>query len=316
MTTREFNFDGLIGPTHNYAGLSFGNVASTAHRDLPSSPRAAAIQGLKKMKVVSELGIGQCVLPPLRRPRLEFLRELGFSGTETQIVDKAYRSHPELLAVCFSASNMWTANAATVSPSMDCTDSRVHLTPANLSSTLHRSIEHPSTLVNLSAIFVDQEQFTIHEPLPSQPALADEGAANHTRLCATHADRGLEFFVYGADTMNHGAPAPKKFPARQTRLASQAIARRHGVSETRALFAQQNPAAIDAGVFHNDVISVGNQNVLLCHELAFVHQSQQIELIRKVFEEEFGSALFIIEFSETESVSKILFQVTCSTVNY
>ena len=24
----EVNFDGLVGPTHNYAGLSYGNVAS------------------------------------------------------------------------------------------------------------------------------------------------------------------------------------------------------------------------------------------------------------------------------------------------
>ena len=36
------------------------------------------------------------------------------------------------------------------------------------------------------------------------------------------------------------------------------------------MFAQQTPAAIDAGVFHNDVIAVGEGPVLFCHEHAFV----------------------------------------------
>ncbi len=298
--TREFNFDGLIGPTHNYAGLSYGNVASTTHRNQPSHPRAAAIQGLEKMKHVSDLGIGQCVLPPLRRPRLEFLRELGFTGSDAQVIDQAYRSRPELLVVCFSASNMWTANAATVSPSADCGEGRLHLTPANLSSTLHRSIEHASTTRNLRAIFGSEEHFVVHDPLASLPALADEGAANHTRLCADHGGAGLEVFVYGADWMSHDSAAPKKFPARQTLLASQAIARRHGVSPSRVLFARQNPDAIDAGVFHNDVISVGNQNVLLCHELAMFQQQQQLKRLKLTFEALFDSPLYVIEFSRHE----------------
>ena len=29
MSGYEINFDGLVGPTHHYAGLSFGNEAST-----------------------------------------------------------------------------------------------------------------------------------------------------------------------------------------------------------------------------------------------------------------------------------------------
>lgn len=312
MTTREFNFDGLIGPTHNYAGLSFGNVASATHQNQPSNPRAAAIQGLEKMRYVADLGIGQCVLPPLRRPRFEFLRELGFTGSNKQLISKAYRCKPELLAICFSASSMWTANAATVSPSADCSDGRLHLTPANLSSTLHRSIEFPSTTRTLRAIFAAEEHFVIHDSLPAQPAFADEGAANHTRFCETHAGNGLEFFVYGADTTNLGSVAPKKFPARQTLLASEAIARRHAVGPATPVFAQQNPDAIDAGVFHNDVISVGNQNVLLCHELAFVEQQIQLDLLQQAFEETFDSPMYAIEFSNNEidlqdAVSSYLF---------
>ena len=194
MAALEFNFDGLIGPTHNYAGLSYGNLASTSHQSQPSNPRAAALQGLNKMKFLADLGIGQCVLPPLRRPRFEFLRNLGFTGTDKQLIDKAYRANPALLASCYSASNMWTANAATVSPSADCQDGKLHLTPANLSSTLHRSIEFPSTTRNLRAIFADQEKFVVHTPLPSQDALSDEGAAKHTRICAEQGEAGIEIF--------------------------------------------------------------------------------------------------------------------------
>jgi succinylarginine dihydrolase len=300
LTAREFNFDGLIGPTHNYAGLSYGNVASASHQFQPSRPRAAALQGLEKMKFLADLGLGQCVLPPLRRPRFEFLKQLGFSGTDPQLIDKAYRHDPVLLATCYSASNMWTANAATVSPAADCDDGKLHLTPANLSSTLHRSIEYPSTTRNLRAIFRDTDHFALHPPLPSQPALADEGAANHTRLCVEHGGPGIELFVYGSDNMNQFASAPKKFPARQTLLAGQSIARLHSIKPTRTQFIQQNPLAIDAGVFHNDVISVGNQNVLLCHELAFVDQQQQTESIRKLFEQEFGSPFYLIQFPNSE----------------
>jgi succinylarginine dihydrolase len=312
VNTREYNFDGLIGPTHNFAGLSFGNVASTKHRDMVSSPRAAALQGLEKMKLVSELGIGQGVLPPLRRPRFEFLRELGFTGTDHQLLEKAYAAQPGLLAVCYSASNMWTANAATVSPSADCANGRVNFTPANLSSTLHRSIEFGATTRNLRSIFSNADHFLVHDALPSQSALSDEGAANHTRLCVGHADQALEMFVYGANPADPQCIGPTKFPARQTWLASQAIARKHGLDPERVCCIQQNPAAIDAGVFHNDVIAVGNQNVLLCHEMAFAEQAKVITDLKLLFERQFGMPLHVLEFSLSElamvdAVSSYLF---------
>lgn len=300
MTVREFNFDGLIGPTHNYAGLSYGNVASASHQAEPSRPRSAALQGLEKMKFLAGIGIGQCVLPPLQRPRFEFLREIGFTGTDRQLLDKAWAADPVLLATCYSASSMWTANAATVSPASDCEDGRLHLTTANLSSTLHRSIEHPSTTRLLKELFPDESVFAVHPALPSQPGLSDEGAANHTRLCAEHGGPGLELFVYGADAIRRNGVAPKKYPARQTMLASQSVARLHGLSAHRSLFLQQNPDAIDAGVFHNDVISVGNQDVLLCHELAFCDQAKQLDVVGEAFKREFDSPLNVIEFSSDE----------------
>ena len=39
----EINFDGIIGPSHNYAGLSRGNIASASHAGDVSQPRAAAL---------------------------------------------------------------------------------------------------------------------------------------------------------------------------------------------------------------------------------------------------------------------------------
>lgn len=313
--TREFNFDGLIGPTHNYAGLSYGNMASAKHKLKASSPRKAALQGLAKMKTLADLGIGQAILPPLRRPRFEFLRELGFRGPNEQLLAQCHATDPALLATCYSASNMWTANAATVSPSNDCADGRLHLTTANLSSTLHRSIEHPSTNRLLQFIFSDQQHFAVHPALPSQPGLRDEGAANHTRLCPPNfqnSTAGLEIFVYGANPLDQQSTAPQTFPARQTKLASQSVARLHQLDSDDTFFLQQNPDAIDGGVFHNDVISVGNQNVLLCHEYSFVDQANQLQRIRDRFQSKFQQPLHVIEFSSGElpifqAVSSYLF---------
>ena len=300
---REFNFDGLIGPTHNYAGLSYGNMASAKHKRKASSPQQAALQGLAKMKAMADLGIGQAVLPPLRRPRFEFLRELGFNGSDKELLDQCHAFDPALLATCYSASNMWTANAATVSPSNDCEDGRLHITPANLSSTLHRSIEHPSTGRLLKSIFGVEQHFAVHPALPSQAGLRDEGAANHTRLCPANflnSTAGLEIFVYGANPLDQKSAAPEKFPARQTKLASESIARLHQLDPENTFFLQQNPDAIDAGVFHNDVIAVGNQNVLLCHEFSFVDQANQLRRIRDRFQTNFQQPLHVIEFSGAE----------------
>ena len=53
---REFNFDGLVGPSHNYAGLSFGNVASFSNVKCASNPKQAALQGLAKMRALAARG--------------------------------------------------------------------------------------------------------------------------------------------------------------------------------------------------------------------------------------------------------------------
>ena len=139
---REANFDGLVGPTHNYAGLSWGNVASKSNVSAVSNPKEAALQGLAKMKQLADRGYVQGVLPPHERPHLPTLRALGFSGNDADVLAQVLKKSPDLLAAVSSAAAMWTANAATVSPSADTRDRRVHFTPANLSAKFHRSIEH------------------------------------------------------------------------------------------------------------------------------------------------------------------------------
>ena len=280
---REVNFDGLVGPTHNYAGLAHGNVASMRHGGLASNPREAALQGLAKMKALKDAGYAQGVLPPQQRPDLGALRDLGFSGSNAQVLERAAREAPQLLRAVCSASSMWTANAATVTPSHDAPDGRAHFTPANLQSSFHRFLEPQTTGRVLAAIFRDKARFAHHPALPATPAFADEGAANHTRLAASHGEAGVHLYAYGRQAFGNASDKPrepKRFPARQTLEASQAIARQHGLTATQTVFTQQHPDAIDAGVFHNDVIAVGNGPVLLYHEMAFLDEQGVLDELR------------------------------------
>jgi succinylarginine dihydrolase len=280
-TAREFNFDGLVGPTHNYAGLSFGNVASFNNINSMSNPKEAALQGLAKMRTLASRGFAQALLPPQSRPNFRLLRSLGFTGSDADVIARAYKEAPVILACAYSASPMWTANAATVSPSADTADGRTHFTAANLNSKLHRSYEHKQTARTLRALFKDEKYFAVHDALPPTPAFGDEGAANHTRLCAAHGSPGVELFVYGRVEFDPDAPAPKRFPARQTLEASQAVARLHGLHGQRTVYVQQDPATIDQGVFHNDVIAVGNANVLFYHQQAFVDEGAALASLQQ-----------------------------------
>lgn len=260
----EANADGLIGPTHSYAGLSPGNLAASLNAGQASNPRAAVLQGLDKMKRLADLGLPQFVLPPHERPDIPFLRGLGFTGSEAAVLEKAWKDAPTFAAAACSASAMWAANAATVTPSADSADGRVHCTPANLHTNLHRSLEHAQTKRALNALFPDPERFAVHDALWAVTHLADEGAANHVRLCAEHGSEGVNLLVWGRDAFE---PWDGPYPARQTRQASEAIARRHGASG--AVLAQQSRAAIAGGTFHNDVVCVGALDTLFHHALAF-----------------------------------------------
>jgi succinylarginine dihydrolase len=308
----ELNLDGLVGPTHSYAGLSYGNLASQRNRREVSNPREAALQGLAKMKLLADLGVTQAVLPPQERPDVEALRRLGFSGTDAQVLEKAGREDPALLAACCSASGMWAANAATVSPSADTTDGRVHFTPANLLTQFHRSLEPQTTGNALRAIFRDESCFAHHPPLPAAAPFADEGAANHTRLCADYGQRGVEVFVYGRSAFHQGDPGPRRYPARQTREACAAVARLHRLREADTVLLRQNPDAIDAGAFHNDVVAVGNLDVLLLHAAAFEGAPAAVEQVRRAYSKVSGGELTVVQVSEeqvplTDAVGSYLF---------
>ncbi|NVN65741.1 N-succinylarginine dihydrolase [Pseudomonas putida] len=280
MKSYEVNFDGLVGPTHNYGGLSYGNVASQSNSQQASNPREAARQGLAKMKALADMGFKQGVLAPQERPDVAALRRLGFSGSDAEVIQRAAREAMPLLVASCSASSMWVANAATVSPSADTADGRVHFTAANLNCKYHRSIEHPTTSRVLGAMFNNDRHFAHHGALPAVAQFGDEGAANHTRFCRAYGEPGVEFFVYGRSAFDSRYPAPQKYPARQTLEASQAVARLHGLSDDGVVYAQQNPSVIDQGVFHNDVISVGNGEVLFYHEDAFLETDAVLGQLR------------------------------------
>ena len=262
MTTVEINFDGLIGPTHNYAGLSLGNLASASNAGAIARPRAAALQGLAKMRRLIDLGVAQGFLPPPLRPTTRPLRAAGFDGTDAEVLRAAASDDPQLFRAACSASSMWTANAATVIAAPDSGDGRTHLVTANLASMLHRAVEAQDTFRLLERVFPDREHFQVHAPLPLGAHFGDEGAANHMRLTPAHGEAGLNVFA-------HGKPRGGRFPERQAPRASQAVARLTGLPADRAHFALQSSDAVGAGAFHNDVVAVANETVLLCHPEAF-----------------------------------------------
>lgn len=304
MQVIELNLDGLVGPTHNYAGLSAGNLASTNNALSVSNPQAAALQGLAKMRLLHQLGIKQALFPPHQRPNLHLLHQLGFTGNLAQQLAKTKQTAPGLLSASYSASSMWAANAATVSASLDTADNRVHFTAANLISNLHRHQEADFSMYLLKKIFNSEKYFNHHPVLPRSFSISDEGAANHSRLCAAHNKPGINLFVYGKQTLQ----GPVKFPARQTLEASQAIARSHQLKAEQVLFACQNPKAIDQGVFHNDVIAVANESVLFLHEEALLQQQS----ILKELQAKANFPLQIIELSSkrlsvAEAVETYLF---------
>ena len=255
---KEINFDGIVGPSHNYAGLSLGNLASTRNAGQVSQPRAAALQGIAKMRANLALGLDQGLFVPQPRPARGWLAELGTT------IDEA---DPILAANALSASAMWAANAATVSPAPDTGDGRCHLTVANLRTMPHRSHEWPATLAQLRLAFADGAHFAVHAPIP--PAFGDEGAANHMRLASAHD-------VPGWRSSSTGSAAG---PSRRVSI-SKPRARLRGSTgsiPSAPCSSQQSDEAIAAGAFHNDVVAVANGPVLFAHELAFANRDQLID---------------------------------------
>ncbi|WP_294330938.1 N-succinylarginine dihydrolase [uncultured Sphingomonas sp.] len=290
----EINFDGIVGPSHNYAGLSHGNLAATRNRGQVSHPRAAALQGIAKMRANLALGLPQGILLPHARPDHRWLDQLGLTYPHAP---------PHSQAQALSASPMWAANAATVSPAPDTADARCHLSVANLVTMPHRSHEWPETLAQLRLAFADPA-FAVHGPVPAP--FGDEGAANHMRLAASHDAPGVEVFVYGIA----GGP----FPARQHPDASAAIARRHLLDPERTLFVQQSEEAIAAGAFHNDVVAVANGRVLLAHEHAFADKDRFYDRLRAVMPEVEIVEVPAAQVSLADAITSYLFNAQLVTL--
>lgn len=290
----EINFDGIVGPSHNYAGLSHGNLAATRNRGQVSRPRAAALQGIAKMRANLALGLPQGILLPHTRPDHRWLGQLGLSYAHAP---------PHSQAQALSASPMWAANAATVSPAPDTADGRCHLSVANLVTMPHRSHEWPETLAQLRLAFADPA-FAVHSPVPAP--FGDEGAANHMRLAAAHDAPGVEVFVYGVA----GGP----FPARQHPDASAAIARRHLLDPERTLFVQQSEEAIAAGAFHNDVVAVANGRVLFAHEHAFADKDRFYDRLRRVMPEVEIVEVPAAQVSLADAIASYLFNAQLVTL--
>lgn len=294
MPLTEINFDGLIGPSHNYAGLSPGNLASAQNAGSIAFPRAAALQGISKMRANIALGLTQGMCVPQNRPDENWLAQLGTTSADAE---------PHIRAAAWSASSMWAANAATVSPAPDTQDGKCHLTVANLVTMPHRSHEWPETLKQLQTAF-GSSGFAVHGPI--QPPFGDEGAANHMRLCMEHGAPGVEIFVYGMS----GGP----FPARQHIEAGKAIARIHGLDPERTLFVRQSEDAIAAGAFHNDVVAVANEHVLFAHEQAFADRQALYADIRRLLPQVEIIEVPVSAVSLAEAIRSYLFNAQLVTL--
>lgn len=288
----EINIDALVGPTHHFGGLGVGNVASQQHAHQVSRPRDAALEGLRKAQLIASLGIPQFLFLPPARPRLDLLQSLGFEGDWQQQLDEAFHTARHILSAAFSSAFMWAANSATVAAAADAADHRLHITPANLISSWHRASEAIERGLDLHDMFNESVSSRLHPPLSAIVPLRDEGAANHMRLCEPTGQLGFNVFVYGAAQEQC---LTARFPARQTRAACEAIARRHLLDSKRTVFLQQHPQAIAAGVFHNDVIATSHQNLLIHHQLAFDNAARPLSELEADFQSFTGSKLIRIE---------------------
>ncbi len=293
----EVNIDALVGPSHHFGGLGVGNIASLEHRFRPANPRAAALEGVEKANLVAKLGLPQFVLPPLVRPDERIFSQLGFEGSSRQQFAQAAQIDTQALSSAFSSAFMWAANSATVTPAVDSTDGCYHFTPANLISSRHRATECFDRARQFRELFSIPKFHTVHDPLPAIVPLRDEGAANHMRLSDFNLEIGFNVFVYGE---RGSARSSHRFAARQSLAACHAIARRHRLKSTTTFFLQQHPDAIDAGVFHNDVIATSHKDLLIHHERAYIDSDAELQRLETAFEQHTGHLLIRRVVSDSE----------------
>ncbi|RAP29346.1 succinylarginine dihydrolase [Candidatus Marinamargulisbacteria bacterium SCGC AG-414-C22] len=286
-------FDAVIGPTYHFGGLSFGNTHSMSHQQQRSYPKKTALEGLHKMQRVSQLGFKQYVLPPQPRQFLSLLKAFGLVGDSTTEIQQFYHDYPKQFSAIFSASAAWVANAFIATPSCDTASQRVHITPANLVSNDHRKLELCYTTQQLQQLFLDSDFFKVNQAV--KQSCPDEGAANMIRLGTL--TQGFYLFVYNVSQQD---PCHTRFPGRQSKEALSFIVKKHGINADRVCYLQQSFRAVDAGVFHNDVIAFGDQDVLVVHEHAYEDQSRMLGMLQDYYNRFYEKPLTIVEIAEKD----------------
>ncbi|SEI00219.1 succinylarginine dihydrolase [Rheinheimera pacifica] len=272
MSDLQLNISELPGPTFMYSGLSKDNVASVQNKHLVANPLKFAQLSLQRMRLLLDEGVPQVIFPPHRRPDMQALEVCGFTGDMSHMISSADKFSNGYLESLLAASSVWTANAATVTPSADSEDGKVHITTANLNSHYHRSIEASQTHAKLARLFSDDKFFCLHQALPGHSRFSDEGAANHMRFHVEAENRGLNVFVYSNDPDN-----PEFVQGRQTLWASKAICQLHALPDSKVLLQKQSKEAISRGIFHNDIISMNSHDLLVFHQQAYEDHESLIE---------------------------------------
>ncbi len=279
----ELQMDTIVGMTHHYGGHAIGNNASIINKGIKSNPMQAALQGLDKMKRVFELGVPQLILPPQQRPHIPTLRSLGFRGDLQKCLNKLFQLRPHLFNKLCSSAFIWTANAATVIPSVDTKNKKVHIRVANLASHFHRSLEADERFDIFNVIFNNDKYFEVSKPLPSSE-FTDEGAANHTRL-----EAGQHIFVHGYQDIEECIN--NNLPRRQSKLSQELISYQTLNNTEHALFLKQSDEALKLGVFHNDVIATGIDRFYLCHENSYSGGLADLEKLSTWYSKNTGHSL-------------------------
>ena len=287
MTPHYCCIDTIIGPTYHYGGLALGNTHSLDHKHVVANPKKAALQGLSKMKLLRDHGISQYVLPAYVRDYKGLVQ--GYYNNQGDFEDNLKRLYDENLDIFssfFSASSAWLANAWTMTPSIDSSDGRYHVSPASLNACFHRQLDVKQTIAILTNRLCSKTYITCHHPSP----FFDEGAANMIRLSA--GGKGLYLFVSGSSDT-------KRFKSRHDKRSWQRLVSQHQLDPDYVIYLTQHPDAIDAGVFHNDVISFGVDDLLVVHENAFVDQPNYCDTILERYFSCFGTDLTLIQIPDS-----------------
>jgi succinylarginine dihydrolase len=174
-------------------------------------------------------------------------------------------------------------------------------------------MEHEERTDQLRVLTQGMNPCEVVDALPSSQPLRDEGAANHMRLCGSgnNRNRAVHVFVHEPASESDSL-SPLRYVSRQSVVASHHVSRKLTLAEEKCVFIEQSQRAINAGVFHNDVIATSHGNLLLCHELAFTNTPQSIERMSEKYRQVVGEELICEIVTESmlpieESVRSYLF---------